>query len=112
MHMSITYKWNTFSIWEIIATFFPYHAKKYVMKWMKYRNDWIYSITVGHSLNDIEIQACLILKFGIGFRMPNPITAYGMSFRVVWENMLNNIAELENMKNVEELCIWLDMKDL
>lgn len=81
------------------------------MKWMKHRSDWVDHVMLRHASNDdIEIQMVLMLKNVHSHRMPNPMTAYGMSFSVAWENMLNNIAELENMKNAEELCIWLDMK--
>lgn len=111
--MKIQYAWHTLNIAEAIAAFIPFKLKKYVKKFGKVCPDDIYKIFVEHdcqnNLKATIVQYCDITTHDVG--MPRPMYAYGISMRDMWNNVLEELAKLKNMRNVKELCIWLDMKD-
>ena len=110
--MKIIYEWSTFSIIQMLAALIPIKAKKYVMKWAaRSSNDNIVSVRCIDDA-DKSICICIFQPFPCNGNLPSPIYATGISFKDAWENALSMIAEAENMKNAEELCIWLDMKDI
>ena len=109
--MKITYVWYTFTVAEAVLALLPHKAKTYVKKWADLKSDIVKSIRVSNSMSrDAPIEVILELDVKNYSAAPNPLLAKGISFRDAWENLLDVIAKLENMKNAEELCIWLDMK--
>ena len=112
--MSIEHYWHTFNIAEAIAAFIPFKSKKYVKKLGKVCLNDISKIFVEHDCQN-SLKATIVQYRDItayGKDMPSPMYAYGISFRDLWDNVLEELAKLKNMKNAEELCIWLDMKDI
>jgi len=79
------------------------------MKWLKIRDAWIGSIHIDYSDGWLKARvvwkpACLLNQVH-----NNPFAiAKGISMRDLWDNFLSEIAKVENMRNVEELKIWLD----
>lgn len=113
--IKIQYDWSTFSPLELLMTLIPFHAKKYVMKWIQCRTYLDGASRCWHWANSIEVKALpyaimivLDLSKHIASTLPNPIIIYGMSFKDAWQKMLNALVKLENMKNEKELCEWLD----
>lgn len=97
------------SFWQMIASWISFESKRYIKKWLKIRDPWIGSIHIGYS--DDWLKAHVIWKPAC---MLNQVRNYhftiarGISMRDLWDNLLNQISEIENMRNVDELKIWLD----
>lgn len=110
--MNIQYAWHTFNIAEAISTLMPFKSKKYVKKFGKVCPDDIHKVFIENDcLNNLKatlVQGCNIIPLSI----PSPIYVTGISFRDLWDNMLETLAKYKNMKSAEEFCIWLDMKDV
>lgn len=107
--MKIKLDFRTLSFWQMIASWIPFESKRYIMKWLKIRDPWIGSIHIGYS-ND-RMKAHVILKPACMLNQVHSIPftfARGISMRDLWDNLLVEIAEIENMRNAEELKIWLD----
>ena len=112
--MSIKYCWHTFNVAEAIAAFIPFKSKKYVKKLGKVCPNDIYKIFVEHDCQN-NLKATIVQYRDITTHiidMPSPMYAYGISMRDMWDNVLDTLAKYKNMKSAEELCIWLDMKDV
>lgn len=112
--MNIEHYWHTFNIAEAIAAFIPFKSKKYVKKLGKVCPDDIHKIFIEHDCQN-NLKATIVQYHDItthDMDMPRPMYVYGISMRDLWDNMLEELAKLKNMKNAEELCIWLDMKDV
>lgn len=112
--MEIDYALHTFNIAEAFAACIPFRSKKYVKKLGKVCPNDIYKIFVEHdcqnNLKATLVQYCDITTHDMD--MPSPMYVYGISMRDLWDNVLEELAKLKNMKNAEELCIWLDTKDI
>ena len=112
--MKIQYAWHTFNIAEAISTLVPFKSKKYVKKFGKVCPDDMSNVYIKHdcqnNLKATIVQYCDITTHVMD--MPKPIYAYGISMRDLWDNMLEALAKHKNMRNAEELCIWLDMQDV
>lgn len=110
--MNIQYAWHTFNIAEAISTLMPFKSKKYVKKFGIACPDDIHKIFIEHDCQDnlkaTLIQWCNIIPLSV----PSPIYVYGISMQDLWDNMLKMLAKFKNMRNTEEFCIWLDMKDI
>ena len=107
----IQYAWDSFSILEMLTTFIPFRAKRYVMKWCNIKkhlskDGWIDAIMLESTPLGIKIS--LHLSRNVAFIIDNPIEVYGMSFNDAWQQMLSCIAKLENMRDPKELCAWID----
>ena len=111
--MKIHYIWHTFNIAEAISTLVPFKSKKYVKKFGNACPNDIHKVFIEHDCQG-NLKATLVQYRDITTRildMPSPMYVYGISFRDLWDNMLETLAKYKNMKSAEELCIWLDMKD-
>lgn len=106
--MKMKLDFRTLSIWRILASWIPFKSKKYIMKWLKIRDTWIGSIHIGYS--NALLKAYVIWKPCMLNQVHNNpfATAKGISMRDLWDNLLSEIAEVENMRNAEELKVWLD----
>ena len=97
------------NFWQIVAAWIPFKSKKYVSKWIKIRDAWISSMHIRYSNGMLRAHivfkpACMLDQVHC-----SPFAAgLGISMRDLWDNLLIEIAEVENMRNVEELKIWLD----
>lgn len=88
----------------MIASWIPFKSKRYIAKWANIRKDWIENIYIT-TFNNNTLRAYVSWKSN--FTYFNSFTE-GISMRDLWDNLLNQISEIENMRNVEELKIWLD----
>ena len=106
--MKMKLDFRTLSFWQMIASCIPFKSKRYIKKWLKIRDPWIGSIRIRYS--DGWMKAYVILKPACMLNQVhnNPLIAKGISMRDLWDNLLNQISEIENMRNAEELKIWLD----
>ncbi len=110
--MKMKLDFRTLSFWQMIASWIPFESKRYIKKWLKIRDPWIGSIHIGYS--DDWLKAHVIWKpCMLNQAHNNPFAiARGISIRDLWDNLLNQISEMENMRNVDELKIWLDTHDV
>lgn len=106
--MKVKFDFSTLSIWHVIASWIPFKSKRYISKWAKIRKDWIGSIHLGCSNDSLRVHIIWKPNFMID-HVPNPfVVTRGISMRDLWDNLLVEIAEVENMRNADELKIWLD----
>ena len=106
--MKMKLDFRTLSFWQMIAFWIPFESKRYIIKWLKIRDPWIGSIHIGYS--DDWLKAHVIWKPACMLNQVhnNPLSVKGISMRDLWGNLLNQISEIENMRNADELKIWLD----
>ncbi len=112
--MKVKLDYNSLSLWQVIASHFPFKSKKYIAKWAALRKDKFRHILVWCN-EDGVLSANVQINFDVStmfdwlnlYRSP---ICRGISMRDLWDNLLKRIALHENMRNVEELCIWLDMQ--
>jgi len=107
--MKVRYMWNELSLLDRIISWFPSKCRDYVKKWMDARSDITYAkIGSGQKTSKVMIE--------IGFQHPSFSDVlsikyvHGSSMHDIWRKCLNAIAKQENMRNADELCIWLDLK--
>ena len=107
--MKVRYMWNELSLLDRIISWFPPKCRDYVKKWIDTRNDITYAkIGSGRKTSKVMIE--------IGFQhppFPDVLSikyVHGSSMHDIWRKCLNAIAKQENMRNADELCIWLDLK--
>lgn len=113
--MKVRYDWESFSLLQKLMALMPFKAKRYVMKWLRVRGDKYTS-----RIDIYQMPKCKIVTFDAlvskwtpsNAFIVSPIYASAASFKQLWESLLAGISKLENMRNVEELCIWLDMNDV
>ena len=105
------------NFWQTIASWIPFKSKRYVKKWLKIRDAWINVVHLSYS--DGNLKAYLVLNpecminqvYNNHFANASGISVVrGISMRDLWDNLLTIIAHIENMRNVDELKIWLDMQ--
>ena len=100
--MKVSYSWKSLGLINGIKALWPSKTKKYLMKWAKTRgfvdNITFYSNKFTGSLS-------------VWIDMPRLISDLSNPWCVRFKDALEKIALIENMRNVEELCIWLDMRD-
>ena len=116
--MKVKLDYNSLSLWQVIASYFPFKSKKYIAKWTRWRKDRFNCVEVwcdedGVLRADIQLDrnVSTMLDWLNLCRLTLTICK-GISMRDLWDNLLKRIALYENMRNTEELCIWLDMCNL
>ena len=100
--MKIKYDWRSLGLVNGIKALWPSKTKKYLIKWLKTK----------HVLNEVifyidNFTGKLAVKFDLSANIVrlNPVFIH-------FADALEEISKFENMRNAEELCIWLDMKDV
>ena len=87
------------NLFAFIKSLFPAKWKRYVLKWASLKKNMV---------NHILVSSCNLFKpLCIEIALNNGRTIYSSVDKV-----LNDISDFENMRNADELCIWLDMKDI
>ena len=108
--MKVKLDYSSLSFWQVIASWIPFKSKRYINRWAKIRDSWIGSMHISCSSYGM-LKAHIVWKpacmLGQVYYIPFAISG-GISMRDLWDNLLIEIAEVENMRNVEELKIWLD----
>ena len=108
--MKVKLDFSSLSFWQVLASWIPFNTKRYINRWAKVREPWISSMHISCS-SDGMLKAHIICKPACMLDQvhSNPFAfARGISMRDLWDNLLSKIAKVENMRNVEELKIWLD----
>lgn len=100
----ISYNYESLGLIELFTTFIPFKAKKRLIQWATLKKDVIDKIVVQD--NDFS------LEMTVYFKVPGLMSfqAHGSSFAELWDEAMRAVVEFENMRNIEELCIWLDSK--
>ena len=96
--MKIKYDWRSLGLVNSIKALWPSKTKKYLIKWMKTK----------HLLNEATFYTSFTGKLAVKFYLSDNIV--GLANPVF--SALEEISKFENMRNADELCIWLDMKDV
>lgn len=108
----ISYKWARISILDRISSLFPCKARDYVCKWMHICGT-VKNVVVQSGEDRCPVRIKFEFVFSTGFKMHTyDVSVYECSIRHAWKKCLDMIASIENMRNVEELLIWIDMKDI
>lgn len=107
--MNIKYDWSTLSVWEMLAAFIPFHAKRYLNK-LDDISDYKIAIAIDHADDLIKAKVYLSTKDSQVLMQRQCCLLYGISIMDLWDKILDQLANYENMKNAEELCVWIDMK--
>lgn len=111
--MKITHDLKTFRIRDMVMMLMPCRARNYVKKFGKVLPYDIDSVTIQHSPLYDEFKAAIIRDSDPAFAQSHAYSfVHAPSYRAVWKAVLDKLAEVSNMRNAEELCIWLDMKDI
>ena len=100
--MKVNYSWKSLGLINGIKAFWPSKTKKYLVKWAK-TQDIVNQITFYTNRFTGDLRICLDMSDSI-IGLSNPLF-------LGFKDALEKIALIENMRNVEELCIWLDMRD-
>lgn len=112
--MKVKLDYNSLSLWQVIASHFSFKSKKYIAKWAHLRKDKFNHVSVWCN-EDGVLSAEILLDRNTNtmldwLRLCRLTVCTGISMRDLWDNLLKRIALHENMRNAEELCIWLDMQ--
>ena len=108
--MKVKLDYSSLSFWQVIASWIPFESKMYINTWAKIRDQWIGSMHISYS-NDGMLKAHIVWKPACMLDQVHCnlfAISKGISMRDLWDNLLIGIAEVENMRNAEELKIWLD----
>lgn len=115
--MKVRYMWNELSLLDRIISWFPSKCRDYVKKWIDARSDITY-VKIGSGWN-VKIGSgwkTSKVMIEIGFQhssFPSILgikCVHGSSMHDIWRKCLNAIVKHENMRNADELCIWLDLR--
>lgn len=109
--MKVHYAWPGISLLERIKSWFPCRHRHYAMKWMKLK-DTVTNVKFMRGTNGMPV--CMVVIFchtSWYSTLPSITHIHSSSVRNAWKDFLDMIAEHENMRNADELCIWLDMKE-
>lgn len=97
------------NFWQVIVSWIPFKSKRYIKKWLKIRDAWIHSVRLSYSDGWLKARVVLNPECMVNQVHGNQFAdASGISMLDLWDNLLDAIAEIENMRNAEELKIWLD----
>ena len=110
--MKIAHNLKTFRIRDMVMMLMPCRARNYVKKFGKVLPYDIDSVTIQHSSLYDKFIATIIRGSNPTLEQPSHSFVYAPSYRDVWKAVLDELTEVSNMRNAEELCIWLDMKDI
>lgn len=100
--MKVVYAWRSLGIVNALKALWPSKTKKYILKWAK-TQPLVHEVVFYTNRFTDELAVCFDLSRKI-IGITNPMHMHFI-------HALGSIADLENMRNVEELCIWLDMRD-
>ena len=100
--MKIKYNWRSLGLVNSIKALWPSKTKKYLIKWLKTKS----------LLNEATFYTCFTGKLAIKFDLSANIIGLANPVFIHFADALEEISRFENMRNVDELCIWLDMKDV
>lgn len=105
--MDFTNKIRRAGIYNYVMSLFPCKARSYMMKWLELNAELVDYVYYGDGrYSDVCINIILSKTYsGTCFYLIE-----GKNSRDVWCNALEVAAKLSNMRNVEELCIWLDLR--
>lgn len=118
--MNVKCLWRDLGPLNALKVLFPSKWKKYLMKWLKIfksrvKDVFIYSDTwhgdifvkiflMPHGWNELDD---MMADLDFDAWIPHASVLQNNS-----NEILSTIAKFENMRNADELCIWLDMKDI
>lgn len=100
--MKIKYDWGSLGLINSVKAFWPSKTKKYLIKWLKTK----------HALNEVTFYTCFTGKLAVKFDLSANMIGLANPVFIQFADALEEISKFENMRNVDELCIWLDMKDI
>jgi hypothetical protein len=100
--MKVVYAWRSLGIINTLKALWPSKTKKYILKWAK-AQPLVHEVTFYTNRFTGMLAVCFDLSQKIS-DMTNPMHMH-------FADALGNITDLENMRSVDELCIWLDMRD-
>ena len=101
--MKIKYDWRSLGLVNSIKVLWPSKTKKYLIKWMKTKP----------LLNEVIFYTNNFTgKLAVKFDLSDNVIGLANSVFIHFADALEEISKFENMRNADELCIWLDMKDV
>lgn len=97
--MKLKRNWVDLGICGSFQVLKPSKTKKYLNKWLKLKEN---------DIDEVEIYTSVIHYKPIVFiRWKHPFQDFTV---FLFKDALDSIAKIENMRNADELCIWLDMR--